>query len=113
MPEDPSEQRTEAYIRLRRKILTILYGFFQDFPYGSMELRQIQETCNTTSHLLNWNMVYLEKSGYLELDRSPDCHPFVACSVSISAAGIDLVEDPARFNRRFPIADGNGQDDPD
>ncbi len=111
MPEDLSAQPIETYIRLRRKILIILYRFFQDFPYGSMELRQIQETCNTTSHLLNWNMVYLEKSGYLELDRSPDCHPFVACSVSISAVGIDLVEDPAGFNRRFPIAEADDQTD--
>lgn len=105
MPQDLSEQPLEAYIRLRRRILSILYGFFQDVPYGAMELRQIQESCQTTPQLLNWNMVYLEKSGYVELDRSPDCPPFVACSASISAHGIDLVEDRNRFDSRFPIPD--------
>ena len=107
MPDDHCERPIEAYIRLRRRILTILYDFFQDVPYGAMELRQIQESCQTTAQLLNWNMVYLEKCGYVELDRSPDCPPFIACSVSISAHGIDLVEDRNRLNSRFPVDDGD------
>lgn len=105
MSKDLSENRIAEYLQLRRRILSLLYAFFQEFPYGAMELRQIKETCGTTAGLLNWNLVYLEKSGYAALDRSPDCPPYVACSASITADGIDLVEDPARFNNRFPSAE--------
>ena len=101
MPEKPPAADVGAYIRLRRCILRVLYEFFQEYPYGSMELRQITETCDTDSRLLNWNLVYLEKCGYLALDRSPDCPPFVACSASITAQGIDLIEDESSFDRRF------------
>ena len=105
MSKDLSENRIAEYLRLRRRILSLLYAFFQEFPYGSMEPRQIKEACGTTAGLLNWNLVYLEKSGYVALDRSPDCPPYVACSASITAEGVDLVEDLARFNKRFPSAE--------
>ena len=67
-----------------------------------MEPKEMGETCRTTPWLLNWNLVYLEKKGYLELDRSPDCSQFVACSASITAEGIDLVENESIFNSLFP-----------
>jgi len=51
---------------------------------------------------MNWNLVYLEKCGLVELAKAFDSPPFVACSAAITAAGIDLVEDPAAFRRRFP-----------
>ena len=101
MPEKSPEYGIGVYIRLRRCILAVLYEFFQAYPYGAMELRQIKETCNTPSRLLNWSLVYLEKCGYLERDKSPDCPPFVACSASITAQGIDLIEDESRFKSRF------------
>ena len=69
-----------------------LYSFFRAHPYGLVELRYIEEVCETDSQSINWNLVYLEKSGYLELDRSMDCPPYISCTTSITAKGIDLIE---------------------
>ncbi len=99
------KQETEALpenLRLRRSVLISLYRFFKEFPYGSMELRQIEEQCDVAPQSLNWNLVYLEKCGYLELDKSSDCPPFISCSASITAEGIDLIENESGFDKRFP-----------
>jgi hypothetical protein len=64
---------------------------------------QLAEACDIDSQDLNWNMVYLEKCGYVELGKSIQTPPYIACSVTITAAGIDLVEDEAAFNLRFPV----------
>jgi len=79
-----------------------LYALFQDYPYAAIELSQISEECHTNVRELNWNMVYLEKCGYVELGKSIECPPYIASSVTITANGIDLVEDENGFNRRFP-----------
>ncbi len=93
----------QAAIRLRRCILEHLYACFQNYPRAAVELRQIENECATTPQALNWNLVYLEKKGWLELDLSTDCPPYVACTANISGAGIDLVEDAAAFNVKFNL----------
>lgn len=80
-----------------------LYAWFQEYPRAAIELHQIEDACNTTPKALNWNMVYLEKKGWLELDLSADCPPYVACSANITGAGVDLVEDGPTFNGQFDI----------
>ncbi len=90
--------------RLRRCILTTLYEIFKEVPYASVELGQILETCDTTAETLNWNIVYLEKKGYVELVKSYECSPYVACSASITGEGIDLAEDEASLDLVFPSA---------
>ncbi|MBW1698578.1 MAG: hypothetical protein JRH18_11310 [Deltaproteobacteria bacterium] len=104
IPENQPKTKSESHLRLRRNILIELYRFFKQYPYGAMELGNLEQLCNTSAEELNWNLVYLEKCGLLELDKSPDCSPFVACSVWITAEGIDLVENTSGFNRRFPTA---------
>lgn len=93
----------EEFLRLRRSILEMLYQKFQEFPYGSVELLQIAEESGAEAKTLNWNIVYLQKCGYVELGGSYDCAPYVAASVTITAAGIDLVEDRDRLRRRFTL----------
>ena len=78
-----------------------LYAIFQDYPYATIELGQIAEECHANSRELNWNIVYLEKCGYVELGKSIDSPPYIASSATITAKGIDLVEDEDGFNRRF------------
>jgi len=90
------------HFSLRRCILTFLYETFKEFPYAAIELREVETQCRTDTRTLNWNMVYLEKCGYVDLGKSIDAPPYIACSVAISAAGIDLVEDKADFEKRFP-----------
>ncbi|MFC1489541.1 hypothetical protein ACFL6B_06850 [Thermodesulfobacteriota bacterium] len=101
MDERKSSSKTQDRIRLRRCIMKRLYELFQDYPYAAIELSQITEECHTDVRELNWNMVYLEKCGYVELGKSIECPPYIASSVTITANGIDLVEDENRFYRRF------------
>jgi hypothetical protein len=91
-----------ALYQLRRCILLALYDMFREYPYASIELSYLQEACACAPQDLNWNIVYLEKKGYVELDKSSDCPPYIACTVTVNAAGIDLIEDQEKFNRRFP-----------
>ncbi len=62
-----------------------------------------RRTTMLTKKTLNWNIVYLEKCGYVELGKSDDGAPYIAPFVSLTAAGIDLVEDQVGFNNRFPL----------
>jgi hypothetical protein len=88
--------------QLRRCILLALYDMFREYPYASIELSYLQEACPGTPKDLNWNVVYLEKKGFVDLDKSSDCPPYIACTVTITAAGIDLIEDQEKFNHVFP-----------
>jgi len=93
----------EDFFRLRRSILEALYRRFQEYPYATVELPQIEEECSTDTKALNWNIVYLEKCGYVELGRSYDCAPYIALSAAITTAGIDLIEDENRLKKRFSL----------
>lgn len=102
MEENSPSAFPGEHFRIRRRILKRLYEIFQGYPYASVELRQIAEECHTDPGELNWNIVYLEKCGYVELGRSSECPPYIAPSASITAGGIDIVENEGEFNRRFP-----------
>ena len=91
--------------KLRRLILDLLYAAFKEHPYAQTELSEIEQACHTDTKALNWNIVYLEKCGYVELGKSIDCPPFVACSAAITARGIDLIENEMEYNRRFPVVE--------
>ena len=97
-----SSNKTESYPALRRCILKALYDFFRSYPYELMELGTIDEMCRSRPERLNWNIAYLEKCGYVELDRSMDCPPYISCTASITAKGIDLVEDVQKLDKIFP-----------
>lgn len=97
-----SFDKAENYIALRRCILKALYDFFRLYPYGLMELCAIDEVCQSSPEWLNWNIAYLEKCGYVELDKSMDCPPYISCTASISAKGINLVEDVQKLDKIFP-----------
>ena len=108
MENKTSEKRhsshAEPHIKLRRRILKRLYELFTEHPYATVELVQIAEECNANAKELNWNIVYLEKCGYVELSKSYASQTYIASSATITAEGIDLVEDENEFNRRFPDA---------
>ncbi len=93
---------TKNHFTLRRCILKTLYTFFKAYPFGLAELRSIDETCQSNPEWLNWNIVYLEKCGYVELDKSMDCPPYISCTATITARGIDLIEDFQKFDKNFP-----------
>lgn len=78
-----------------------LYDWFKQYPLASIELRQLSDACDTDAEQLNWNLAYLQKKGWIELDLSIDCPPFISCTAQISAEGIDLIEDAAAFEAQF------------
>ncbi len=90
------------HIRLRRCILSRLYELFKKFPYAAIELKQIEEDCQTEPKEINWNMVYLEKCGFVELGKSIESPPYIASSVSLTARGIDLIESEDEYNQVLP-----------
>lgn len=95
------QQNHRTNVALRRCILITLYDLFQEHPLAEIELSHLETTCQTTVKALNWNLVYLEKKGFVELRPAVECHPYVACTAAISGQGIDLVENAEAFERLF------------
>ncbi|RLC31152.1 MAG: hypothetical protein DRH32_04660 [Deltaproteobacteria bacterium] len=93
----------QQHFTLRYRIMTTLYDAFKKYPDASMDIRELEEQCATNPETLNWNLAYLEKCGYLELGRMEDFPPYIAAVVSITARGIDLVEDEKALKTRFNI----------
>ena len=94
--------RHQEYISLRRAILLSLYGRFKEDPLAEVELSYLETACRTRIKTLNWNIVYLEKKGFVSLSPAVECLPYAACTASITGEGIDLVEDEKALNRLFP-----------
>ena len=106
MPQDEQpHDEVKLHKRLRKCILKYLYETFREFPYVPIEMEQLAEICEVSPKDLNWNMVYLEKCGFIELSKSYAAPPFIACSATITVEGVDLVEEAEAFNRRFPDDD--------
>ena len=89
------------WFHLRRSIIELLYEHFMEFPYAPLEMEAIADRCQVDAKSLNWNIVYLEKCGLVELGKSIEAPPFVACTASLTEHGIDLIEDPERFDAKF------------
>lgn len=90
--------------------MKMLYRIFREHPYMAVELTLIQEECDTHPNALNWNLVYLEKCDYVELGKSYDSAPYIAPFATLTASGIDLIEDTCGFNRRFPLDEDREQE---
>lgn len=102
MIDPPAAIDITAFHTLRRCMLLNLYTTFRQYPYAVVELKQIEEDCGSNTKDVNWNMVYLEKCGYVELGKSVEAPPYVASTATLTAAGIDLIEDVDELDRRFP-----------
>ena len=87
-------------IEIRRKILEMVYERFKEHPYYMVTPKEFKDTLSIDSKELNYNIVYLEEKGYLELQKSLDGDIFVAAR--ITTKGIDLIEDENEFNIIFP-----------
>lgn len=107
MDNDMQHSDMQQWLRLRRSIIELLYAHFMEFPYAPLEMEMLADHCQVEPKSLNWNIVYLEKWGFVELGKSIEAPPFVACAASITEKGIDLIEDTERFDRKFPPAANN------
>lgn len=70
---------------------------------AEVELSQLEVTCGTRIKTLNWNIVYLERKGFVSLSPAVDCLPYAACTASITGSGIDLVENEKALHHQFSI----------
>jgi hypothetical protein len=98
-----NKEESHQIYRLRRCILTTLYAYFKRFPLATICLEQLGEDCSTDPSELNWNLVYLEKSGWIELSKTYEEPPYVAASVALTAKGVDLTESETGFDTHFPM----------
>lgn len=97
------EIKEKSFHQIRRCILNMLYEMFQETPYATIELIEISEKCSISPKQLNWNIVYLEKCGFVELAKSYESPPFISPSAMITADGIDLIENESAFDKKFPL----------
>lgn len=85
---------------IRRKILEMTYGKFQEHPYNLLTPKELKEALNIDLRQLHYNIVYLEEKGLVELRKPLEGGVFVGAR--ITARGIDLVEDEYRFDTLYP-----------
>ena len=97
-------QEKESHFRLRYRIMVYLYDTFRRHPNSSVDIRELEEACDTSPDEINWNLIYLEKCEYVELGKSVPFPPYVATMITLTVKGIDLVEDSVKLKKRFQIS---------
>ena len=88
---------------IRRKILEILYESFKDHPYGRITPKELQEALDISLKELQFNAIYLEEKGLIELQKPLEGSLFVGARAT--SKGIDIVEDEYELDMLFPSAD--------
>lgn len=97
---------------LRREILRLLYEKFQEHPYHRILASEFCQLTKVPLSRLDYNMIYLEEKGYVELQKPWEGDVFI--SARINAKGIDLVEDDFEFDLRLKKAEkGEESERPD
>jgi len=78
----------------------MLYECFKEHPYNRMTSNELKETLNIGQKELQFNVIYLEEKGLLELQKPLEGSLFVGAR--ITPKGIDLVEDEIQLDIVFP-----------
>ncbi|NOR17419.1 hypothetical protein GQ543_06910 [candidate division WOR-3 bacterium] len=87
-------------IEIRRKILKMAYERFKEHPYHRITPKELENALNIGFKELNYNIIYLEEKGFIELQKPLEGNIFVG--LRITSKGIDLVEDKCQFSIMFP-----------
>lgn len=87
-------------IEVRRRILKILYEQFVEHPYNRITPKEFKEQLGISLRDLNYNVIYLEDKGLIELQKPLEGSIFVGAR--IMHRGIDLVENEYEFDIMFP-----------
>jgi DNA-binding Lrp family transcriptional regulator len=88
-------------IKVRRRILEILYEQFVEHPYNRTTPKEFKEQLGISLRDLNYNMIYLEDKGLVELQKPLEGSLFVGARITYR--GIDLVENEYEFDIMFPV----------
>ena len=76
------------------------YELYQQHPYYRVTPKEFREAIEIGIQELNFNVIYLEEKGLLELQKPLEGDLFVGAR--ITPDGIDLIEDQERFNELYP-----------
>ena len=76
----------------------MLYQRFTEHPYHRITPKEFIENLGVTQEKLDFNIVYLEEKGFVELQKPLEGSIFVGAR--ITTKGIDLVEDEKQFNEK-------------
>jgi hypothetical protein len=93
-----------TYNEIRQKILEMLYELFKEHPYHRLTAKDFRESMNIGMRDLNFNIIYLEEKGLVELQKPLEGSLFVGAR--ITPKGIDLVEDEYQLSVLFPLQTG-------
>ncbi|HIE05231.1 MAG TPA: hypothetical protein EYP58_00355 [bacterium (Candidatus Stahlbacteria)] len=94
---------------LRREILRLLFEKFQEHPYHRILANEFCKIIGIPLSRLDYNMIYLEEKGYVELQKPREGDVFI--SARITARGIDLIEDDFEFDLRLKKAETKEEED--
>lgn len=90
-------------VEIRRRVLEMAYAKFQEHPYYRITPGEFKDQLGITLRELNYNIVYLEEKGYLELQKPLEGNLFVGAR--ITPKGVDLAEDTYLLDTLFPVPD--------
>jgi len=88
-------------VRIRRLILRELYDKRRHEPSAAIERSELAQHLGLTPQDARFHLGYLAEKGLVEISTTTVGQRVFAL-VHITAAGIDLTEDPNEFNNRFP-----------
>jgi hypothetical protein len=90
-------------VEIRRYILKTLYGFYKEKPFNFVKIADLCNKIEINENDIMWHLEYLSTSGYIEgtANRHFGSSKYLE-KVKITNKGVDLLEDPSEFNRKFP-----------
>jgi len=91
-------------IEIRRRILKLLYEIHDRDPHGAIDLDELAQKLNLPPNRVRSNLMYLcdPDKKLLQLKRTSAGDGRIYHFAQITAAGIDLLDEPSEFNARFP-----------
>lgn len=91
-------------IQIRRKILELLNETYNRDPHGAIEVDELAEKLNLPYNRVQSNLAYLcdPDKKLARLRRTSTGGSRIYHFAQITAAGVDLIDDPNEFNARFP-----------
>jgi hypothetical protein len=90
-------------VQVRRRVLTLLYARHNADPHSAIEIDDLARQLNLPLNLVHGNVVYLSdpNKSLIQITRT-DMGGRIYRFARITAAGIDLLDDPNEFNAKFP-----------
>lgn len=86
---------------IRREILNVLFQLHQFEPYKTLDLSDLYSMIPIHEHEMIRNLKYLHDGEYIKLESSLITDLVHFSNIQITNKGLDIVEDPDEFNKKF------------